>query len=226
MPRCASAPSRHAWRKSLPPRPVDGDGREEFGCSEAGAENDAVDRPHRAVRGDDGVGGDFLDGFRRPARHSADPSPDNSRWTAECVCSQSHNGGSDAVAAPGSSRHGEGGHETRAALRARPPATSQKQRQALRAGDRSPPGLSEALHRGGQTAASASSDSPVGFRQDVRRRPLEHAKVADVRCDGRDELNRACARTDHRDALAAHIVVVTPFGGMEHRAGKSFDARQ
>ena len=79
-------------------------------------------------------------------------------------------------------------------------------------------------HAGGEAPEQAPLPlgvAPVGLRQDPRRRALVDRRRAGGRCDLRDELDRARARADHRDAAAGEVDVVVPLGGVEGRARRS-----
>ena len=60
----------------------------------------------------------------------------------------------------------------------------------------------------------------VGRRPEPRRRPLEHEELADDGRDLGDELDRARAGADHRDALAPQVDVVVPARRVERRTGE------
>ena len=66
----------------------------------------------------------------------------------------------------------------------------------------------------------------VGGRTEPRRRALEHEQLADVGRDLGDELHRARAGADDRDALAREVDVVVPLRGVERRARERVAARR
>ncbi len=74
------------------------------------------------------------------------------------------------------------------------------------------------LGRGGaaEEGALGAGDRALGARQHPRRRALKDGHVRDLVRDLRDELDRARAGADDRDALARQIDVVVPASGVEH----------